>query len=313
MKFEVLAIGETLVDFISQEQVNSLRAAKQFTRYLGGQPANVAVYVAKLGLRSTTLSVIGDDRFGEFLEEELQFHGVNTEGLLKTDEMPTTNVFLTQTTGIPDFQVNRGADILLDIRDVSEELIARAKAVHTSCFALAREPARSAIRRALRLARRAGKLVSLDPNYSPRVWPDKMEAWEVLAQILPYVTIVKPSLEDARRLFDYNMEEDELEESCLRRFHDLGADVVIVTRSGGLVTVSDQGEVERVGPLSLVSVRSVIGGSDAFWGALLVARLEGKPWSLCVRFAHEVAAQKLLKVGHIERMINRGAIYEHLE
>ncbi|MGD8997802.1 MAG: PfkB family carbohydrate kinase [Anaerolineae bacterium] len=313
MKFEVLAIGETLVDFISEEQVNSLRAARQFTRYLGGQPANVAVYVAKLGLRSTMLSVIGDDRFGEFLEEELQFHGVNTEVLLKTDEMPTTNVFLTQTTGIPDFQVNRGADTLLDIRDVSEELIERAKALHTSCFALACEPARSAIRRALRLARRAGKLVSLDPNYSPRIWPDKMEAWEVLAQILPYVTIVKPSLEDARRLLDYNMEEDELERECLLRFHDLGADVVIVTRSGGLVTVSHHGEVERVGPLSLVSVRSVIGGSDAFWGALLVAHLEGKPWSFCVRFAHEVAARKLLKVGHIERMISREAIYEQLE
>ncbi|MGD8967327.1 MAG: PfkB family carbohydrate kinase [Anaerolineae bacterium] len=312
MKFEVLAVGETLVDFISEEQVNSLRAAKQFTRYLGGQPANLAVYVAKLGMRSTMLSMIGDDRFGEFLEEELQSHGVNTEALLKANEMPTTNVFLTQTTGVPDFQVNRGADTLLDIRDVSEELIGRAKAVHTSCFALAREPARSAIRRALRLARRDDKLVSLDPNYSARIWPDKMEAWEVLAQILPYVTIVKPSLEDARRLFDYNMEEDELEEACLRQFHGLGAEVVIVTRSGGLVTISHDGEVERVGPLSLVSVRSVIGGSDAFWGALLVAHLEGKPWSFCVRFAHEIAARKLLKVGHIERMIDREAIYARL-
>jgi sucrose-phosphate synthase len=312
MKFEVLAVGETLVDFISEEQVNSLRAAKQFTRYLGGQPANLAVYVAKLGMRSAVLSMIGDDRFGEFLEEQLQAHGVNTEALLKTDEMPTTNVFLTQTAGVPDFQVNRGADTLLDIRDVSEELIGRAKAVHTSCFALAREPARSAIRRALRLAHRDGKLVSLDPNYSPRIWPDKMEAWEVLAQILPYVTIVKPSLEDARRLFDYNMEEDELEDACLRQFHGLGAEVVIVTRSGGLVTVSHDGEVERVGPLSLVSVRSAIGGSDAFWGALLVARLEGKPWSFCVRFAHEIAARKLRKVGHIERMIDREAIYARL-
>ncbi|MGD2178924.1 MAG: PfkB family carbohydrate kinase [Anaerolineae bacterium] len=312
MKFEVLAVGETLVDFISEEQVNSLRAAKQFTRYLGGQPANVAVYVAKLGMRSTVLSMIGEDRFGEFVEEELQFHGVNTEALLKTEEMPTTNVFLTQTTGIPDFQVNRGADTLLDIRDVSEELIGRAKVVHTSCFALAREPARSAIRRALRLAHKDGKLVSLDPNYSVRIWPDKMEAWEVLAQILPYVTVVKPSLEDARRLFDYNMEEDELEEACLSQFHDLGAEVVIVTRSGGLVTVSHNAEVERVGPLSLVGVKSVIGGSDAFWGALLVAHLDGQQWSSCVRFAHEIAARKLLKVGHIECMIDRNAVYEQL-
>jgi len=313
MKLEVLAVGETLVDFVSEERVNSLRSAQQFTRYLGGQPTNVAVHVAKLGMRSAVLSMVGEDRFGEFLEERLQHHGVGTEALLKTDQVPTTTVFLTQTTGIPDFQVNRGADARLDIRDVPEELIGRAKAVHTSCFALACEPERSAIRRALRLAHRDGKLVSLDPNYRPRIWPDKVEAWEVLAQILPYVTIVKPSLEDARRLFDFNMEEDELEDACLREFHSLGAEVVIVTRSGGLVTVSHDGEIECVGPLPLVDVKSAIGGSDAFWGGLLVACLEGKPWPLSVRFAHEIAARKLLLVGHIERTIDREAIYERLE
>lgn len=158
-----------------------------------------------------------------------------------------------------------------------------------------------------------GKVVSLDPNYTPRVWPDKMEAWEVLAQILPYVTLVKPSLEDARRLFDYNMEEDELEQACLREFHRLGAAVVIVTRSGGVVTVSDSETVEPVGPLPLVQVKSVIGGSDAFWAALLVAHLDGRPWPFCVRFAHEVAALKLPVVGHVERMIDRETFYRRLE
>jgi len=313
LKLEVLAIGETLVDFISNERANSLRTARQFIRYLGGQPANVAVYVAKLGARSAMLSKVSEDRFGEFLEEQLQYHGVNTETLLRTDKLPTTNVFLTQTIGVPDHQVNRGADMLLDIRDVSEELIERAQVVHTSCFALSREPTRSAIRRALRLAHRHGKVVTLDPNYSSRVWPDKVEAWEVLAQILPYVTIVKPSLEDARRLFDYNMEEDELEDRCLYDFHDLGAEVVIVTRSGGVVTVSDGKTAQCVGPLPLVEVASAIGGSDAFWGGLLVAHLDGKPWPFCICFAHEVAALKLGVIGHFEHMIDREAIYQRLE
>ena len=48
-KLGVLSVGETVVDFISHERVQSLRTAAQFIRYLGGQPANVAVYVAKLG------------------------------------------------------------------------------------------------------------------------------------------------------------------------------------------------------------------------------------------------------------------------
>ena len=302
---EILSVGETLVDFISNERSNSLRNAGQFTRFLGGQPANVAVYAAKLGVRSAVLSRISEDRFGEFLEESLQHHGVNTTHLHKSDQLPTTSVFLTKTSGVPDFQVNRGADTLLTIRDIPEDQVKHSRVVHTSCFALSREPSRTAVRRALRLAKRHHKIVSLDPNYNPRIWPDKLEAWEVLAQIMPYVTLVKPSLEDARLLFDPNMEEDELEKACLDRFHDLGAEIVIVTRSGGVVTVSDGNGLQRIGPLPLVEVNSVIGGSDAFWAGLLVSHLEGKTWKESVCFAHEIAALKLQNVGHLEHLIDR--------
>jgi fructokinase len=313
LQLDVLAVGETVVDFISAERVRSLRTASRFSRYLGGQPANVALYAAKLGGRAAVLGKVGKEYFGEFLEEQLQRHGVSTEALLRADTLPTTTVFITLTnSGSPDFQVNRGADVLLDIREVPESLIQRARAVHTSVFALSQEPQRSAIRRALRLAHRNGKLVSLDPNYSPRVWADKEEAWEVIAEVLPHVTVVKPSLDDARRLFDPTLSDDALEAACLRQFHDLGAKVVIVTRSGGLVTVSDGQLVQRVGPLPTVRVENVTGGRDAFWSALLIARLDGHPWPFCVRFAHEVAALKLRVVGHVERMIDRTEIYKRL-
>ena len=313
LEYEVLGVGETLVDFIATSQSTSLRTAEVFQRFLGGQPANVAVYASLLGSRSAVLSKIGEGRFGEFVEESLQYLGVNTNALLKTNQLPTTSVFLTKTTGVPDFQVNRGADSLLTIRETPEELIKHSRAVHTSCFALSREPSRSAIHRALRLAKRYEKVVSLDPNYNPRIWPDKVEAWEVLSQIMPYITIVKPSMEDARLLFDPNMNEKELETACLDRFHDLGAEVVIITRSGGIVTISDGVTVEKVGPLPLVSVDSVIGGGDAFWGGLLVAHLDGRSWKEAVCFAHKIAALKLQNVGHVKKLINKDLIYNQIE
>ena len=70
-KLDLLAVGETLVDFISHELAHSLRTASQFSRYLGGQPANVAVYVAKLGGRSAVITKLGSDYFGEFVEDQL--------------------------------------------------------------------------------------------------------------------------------------------------------------------------------------------------------------------------------------------------
>ncbi|MGF1470189.1 MAG: PfkB family carbohydrate kinase [Rubrobacteraceae bacterium] len=309
---DVLSVGETVVDFISHNMVHSLRTANSFTRYLGGQPANTAVYVAKLGGRSAILSKIGTDHFSEYLEDQLQRHGVSTESLQRSDESPSTNIFVTRTVSVPDFQVNRGADTLLDMSEVTPELVGRARVVHTSAFALSRDPQRLAARRAMRLAHRHGQTVSLDPNYDHRIWPNKDEAWEVLAEILPYVTVVKPSLEDARRLFDYNMEEEHLKEACLRDFHKLGADVVLFTSSGGVVTISEGDSVEEVGPLTKVEVKSATGASDTFWAGLLVAHLEGQDWPTCVKFAHEVAKIKLGMEGHIERMIPRAWIYDHL-
>ena len=69
---DVLAIGETLVDFISVEQTDRLRNATTFRRYLGGPPANTAVNVAKLGGESAVASKTGIGAFGKILKSELQ-------------------------------------------------------------------------------------------------------------------------------------------------------------------------------------------------------------------------------------------------
>jgi sugar/nucleoside kinase (ribokinase family) len=109
------------------------------------------------------------------------------------------------------------------------------------------------------------------------------------------------------------MSETELEAACMDRFHELGAQIVIVTRSGGIVTISDGKKVDRVGPLPLVEVDSAIGGSDAFWGGLLVAHLDGKTWKEAVCFAHHVAALKLQSVGHVKKLINKELLYNQAQ
>src|SRR5207249_2098436 len=69
---DLLAIGEALVDFISQEPADSLSAAEQFRRYLGGSPANVAVTVARLCGRAAIASKVGAGAFGRFVRGELE-------------------------------------------------------------------------------------------------------------------------------------------------------------------------------------------------------------------------------------------------
>ena len=73
------------------------------------------------------------------------------------------------------------------------------------------------------------------------------------------------------------------------------------------------GSVGAVGPLPKARVESVTGARDAFWSALLVARLDGNGWTDSVRFAHDIAALKLGVEGHVGRMIDREAFYRRLE
>ena len=56
-EIDVLTIGETLVDFISTEPVESLRDATTFQRHQGGSPANIAVN------GSTHLHTVNDVRY----------------------------------------------------------------------------------------------------------------------------------------------------------------------------------------------------------------------------------------------------------
>ena len=118
---------------------------------------------------------------------------------------------------------------------------------------------------------------------------------------------------NVRRNFDFNTDEETLEETALAEFHDLGTKIIVLTRSGGVVTVSEGGNVEHIGPLPKVKIENVTGARDAFWSAMLMARLDGKDWPETVHFAHEVASLKLRAEGHVERMIDRESIYRGLE
>ncbi len=79
---DVLTIGETLVDFISVERIDTLSNASTFERHLGESP--------------TIVAKLGSDYFGEYVEDQVQHHGVNTEAVSRTEEEATTNAFVTR-------------------------------------------------------------------------------------------------------------------------------------------------------------------------------------------------------------------------
>jgi fructokinase len=300
---DLLAIGELLVDLISTEPTDSLATAARFERYQGGSPANIAVNVARLGGRAAVMARVGDDALGVFLRQELADAGVQVADVQTDGDAHTSVVLVARTATTPDFLPMRDADFRLDPADL-EASVARARAVHTSTWPLSREPARQCAVRALHIAHARGKVTSLDPNYTPRIWPDRDEALEMLGEVLPYVTVTKPSADDAARLFGETLASHEV----IRRFHAMGPPLVLFTMGAEGMIVSVDGDQTHV-PARQLEVVDATGAGDAFWSGFLMAHLDGLPPAHCAYVARELAERKLKTIGPMPEMQDRTQVY----
>jgi fructokinase len=107
---DVLCVGEVLVDFIGHQTGELINNTRDYHRYLGGSPANVAMNSARLGLKSVMVATVGDDGFGEYIFERLEGVGVNTNYINTIENKPTSVIFVSKTDTTPDFIPFRKAD-----------------------------------------------------------------------------------------------------------------------------------------------------------------------------------------------------------
>jgi fructokinase len=303
----MLAIGEILVDFISDEEYDLLAESHAFHMYLGGQVTNLAFNGALLGGNISLVAKVGDDHFGKFLRHRLQDVGVQTTHLQTTRRTPTTLTMVSRSSNSPDFTVYRGADAQMVPDDLPLELLHQASLVHTSAFALSCEPSSSTILNFITQAHEAGSLVSFDPNYHPRLWALDEEPLAVFARLCPYVFLSKPSLDDCARLFGPGL----APEAYAARFLDLGIKHVVLTLgSGGALLASLAGMTYY--KVSQVQVVDVTGAGDAFWAAMLMAVLDGYAVEEAVRAGMALAAIKIQQVGPLAQRLDRNALYAQI-
>jgi sugar/nucleoside kinase (ribokinase family) len=300
---DLLAIGEIVVDMISVEETQDLGDAFTFRKYQGGAPANIAGYVAKLAGISAVISKTGVGAFGQFLKAELERASVLTDYLVMDNRVQTTIIFITRSQDIADSEAYRNGDYQLRPEDINEDAVRRAKVVHASTFALSCEPCRGAIERAFQIAQEH-KIISLDPNYNPAIWPQRKEAREVLRRMFRYATISKPSLEDAERIFGSG----KTPEDYIRLFHEMGPNTIVFTMGADGIILSQEGKMSHI-PARPVTVADATGAGDAFWAGFLVAMLDHYPLRDCALIGRELVERKLTTVGTLPDFIDREELY----
>ena len=194
MKYDVTAIGELLIDFTDNgvsEQGNPLMEANP-----GGAPCNLLSMLTRLGKKTAFIGKVGDDIFGRQLMEAVKEVGIGTEGLKVDKEVNTTLAFVkTLEGGDRDFSFyrNPGADMMLSVEDLHENLIKNCTIFHYGSLSMTHEECKKATIKAIETAKAAGAMLSFDPNLREPLWKNLDDAKECIHYGMTQCDILKIS------------------------------------------------------------------------------------------------------------------------
>ncbi|EIM76474.1 fructokinase [Nitritalea halalkaliphila LW7] len=281
--------GELLVDLIGQEIRDSLFRTHTFRRYAGGSPANLAANLSRLGHSVQLVAAVGQDGLGDYLVHEAERLGVGTAHVQRIAQTPTSMVLLSRSHETPEFIAYRGADAHLEPAAFPYEQLKGAGLFHCTCFALSLAPARETLKRAAETAHAFGVPISLDMNYAPSIWPDRAEARQFVAHWCQLGAWVKVSLDDCRRLFG----EDIQEEEAIAQLLTWGAGLVCFTKGSAGSRLKSAHEDVSVPAEPVHILGEATGAGDAFWSGFLSAYLRGAGAAEALRSGGKMAALKL--------------------
>ncbi len=291
----VACLGECMVELRT-------RPDGLLSRAFGGDTLNTAVYLARLGVRTEYVTALGDDDFSADMIGAWTAEGVGTRHVLRLPgSLPGLYIIETDEAGERRFLHWRDSAPVRRIFDpphveAVEAALLSADVLYLSGITLSlfRGGARERLIATLVRARNAGIRVVFDTNFRARGWPDRGEAAQVYARILPLCHTVFAGVDDFRQIDGETSAED-----LVARLARLGVAEAVVKRAepGSLVGVGGVAvSVPIPGPI--VPVDTTAAG-DSFAAGYLAARLSGDSPAASARAGHEVAACVIMHPGAI--------------
>jgi len=311
---KITAIGEILVD-MTQTHIDG-NGIPHFAANPGGAPANVAVVVSRLGGEAGFIGCVGDDLYGQMLRETLIRNGVSADGLQTTEQTNTTlAIVMVDDQGERCFSFYRkpGADTLIDadqaVRDIEGTDI-----LHFGSVSLTDPRCRDAVVKTVQTAKKAGALISYDPNYRASLWEHEDAAVLQMRAVLPLCDIVKISDEETMLLC--GVQEPE---TALEKLMSLGVRLAVVTL-GAKGAMWRCGKMAGTVPGFSVKVADTNGAGDTFFGSLLsrimahggLDGLTKEEINEFVRFANKAASITTSRPGAIPAMPTLQEVMEGL-
>jgi len=290
MTRRIVVVGSINMDLVTQSprfpQPGETLLGESFITVPGGKGANQAVAAARLGAEVALVGALGRDAFGDQLHAGLLAEGVDLQYVLRLDQQASGTASITVAAGDNQIVVVPAANSRVAPAHVEA---AREAFAHADAVLVQMEIPLDAIEATLRLGRRVGVPVILNPAPARPLPPD----WLALAR---YVT---PNQHELATLLGVEPGED---------FHALmrrAPGPVVLTRGSEGAWFREEGDPVHQ-PSFAVEVVDSTGAGDTFNAALAVFLHEGLP--AAVRKASAAAALAVTRLGAQQGMPRAGEL-----
>jgi 2-dehydro-3-deoxygluconokinase len=307
MQLDVVTWGEALALLVADE-VGPFEEVERYTRRLAGAETNVAIGLARLGLKVGWASRVGNDAFGRFIRKRVAAEGVDVSRVLTDMEFRTAIQLKAKAVDGADpaieYYRKGSAASHLSLADFDADYFGAARHLHATGIAPALSPTTMAFaHHAMEVMRAAGKTISFDPNLRPMLWPSK----EVMAQQLNALAFkadwVLPGLSEGKILTGY---EDPREIAGFYLERDVKM-VVIKLGAEGAYWRTGEGE-GRVAGVPVKEVVDTVGAGDGFAVGVISGMLEGLPVAQAVMRGNCIGAFAIQVVGDMEGLPTRAEL-----
>lgn len=300
---DLVTIGETMVAFIPSEQ-GYLRYCPSFGKKTAGAESNVAIGMAKLGHTSGWVGKIGEDEFGAFILRELRGEGVDISHAVQTCDAPTGLMFkqfdAQGQTSVFYYRKDSAGSCLCP-EDIDPDYISGSKILHISGITPAlSDSCAKTIDYAVDIARRAGCLVSFDPNIRLKLW-SAQNAKAALFPLLSKSDIVLLGEDEGELLLDTDQPRE-----MIARLRDMGVGRIGLKLGAQGAQAADKTDTFVIPPVK-VRVVDTVGAGDAFNAGFLAGVLEGRSVETCGRMGAFMGAMAVSSYGDVEGLPNRKA------
>ncbi len=194
--WDVACLGELVIDFVPHSKSGG---EWLYAPSPGGAPGNVAVGLARLGRRVAMISKVAEDVFGNMIVSVLDGHGVDTSGVIRTVREKTgLSVISLGAAGDRSFAFYRDnpADLAIDVKDIVPYLVENSTLLHVGVLPMSAPRSAAAQGKAISLAKAAGRLISVDPNFRPDLWQDRDAMLSAGHDLVALADIVKLSQDE---------------------------------------------------------------------------------------------------------------------